>query len=210
MGTSRARALPTLAVGLAVLLAASGCGGSGTSSRAASRAAVARTAASGGATAASFAWLHAGPPPAGWRRARIATGAVLAYPPRWRAVAGDLGTVTAGLRDVRGRYLGYLNLTPRQGSETLADWIGFRVAHQREEGERDVERLRAVRDARFGSGRASCVQDAYTTVIGARYVEIACLVRGSRASTVVVGAALRGSWAAQRATLERAIAALST
>ncbi len=163
-----------------------------------------------GATAASFAWLRPAPPPAAWRRARIETGAVLAYPPGWRTIGGDLGTATAGLRDARGRYLGYLNLTPRQGGETLADWASFRVAHQHEEGERDVQRLRAARDLPFGAGRASCVQDAYTTVIGARYVELACLVRGSRASTVVVGAALQSAWSAQRATLERAIAALST
>jgi len=197
----------------AAALTAAGCGESRTPSRTVRSAAVTRTPASSEAsvaTVASFAWLHPAPPPAGWRRARITTGAVLAYPQGWRTIGGDLGTATAGLRDARGRYLGYLNSTPRQGGETLADWASFRVAHQHEEGERDVQRLRAARDLPFGGGRASCVQDAYTTVIGARYIELACLVRGSRASTVVVGAALQRSWPAQRATLERAIAALST
>lgn len=135
---------------------------------------------------------------------------MLSYPPGWRTVPGDPGTATAGLRDAHGRYLGYLNLTPRQGSERLANWAAFRVAHQREEGERDVQRQAAADGLRFGAGRASCVRDAYTTVTGARYVELACLVRGTRASTVAVGAALQRSWPAERATLERAISALET
>jgi hypothetical protein len=46
--------------------------------------------------------------------------------------------------------------------------------------------------------------------VSARYREIACLVRGSRASTVVVGAALPGDWARLAPQLERAISSFAT
>ena len=47
--------------------------------------------------------------------------------------------------------------------------------------------------------------DSYRTSL-TRYREVACLVAGTHARTVVVGAAPSSMWAAQAQTIERAIA----
>jgi fermentation-respiration switch protein FrsA (DUF1100 family) len=61
------------------------------------------------------------PPPADWNAARISGGATLTYPPGWRPLRTDPGTATVGL--LQGDDLvGYLNATPLQGTETLANW----------------------------------------------------------------------------------------
>jgi hypothetical protein len=134
---------------------------------------------------------------------------VLAYPPGWRRIAGDRGSASAALRDARGRWLGYLNLTPRQGRETLADWAAFRVAHDREEGNLVVAPQASARGVRFrGGARGSCVRDAYTTARHLRFVEVACLIRGPRTGSVIVAAAPPRAWAAQWPTLRRALEAV--
>ncbi len=161
-------------------------------------------------TNTTFGWLVPALTPAGWHGLRISNGATLAYPPGWHAIKGDRGSATAVLLEGQGRDLGYLNLTPRQDPETLADWTAFRPHHNAEEGERDVTTEGAATGLRFRTGHGACVQDAYTTSTGRRYVEIACLVSGAHASSVIVGAALSGSWSAQRAVIERAISAMST
>ena len=63
--------------------------------------------------------------------------ATLAYPPGWRLIKTDPGTVTAA-RKAGGQIVGYLNITPQGGDETLANWASFRPAHNREEGDHDV------------------------------------------------------------------------
>jgi hypothetical protein len=78
---------------------------------------------------AAFAWLRPAPPPASWKVARIPDGAVLAYPPGWRPVATDAGTATVALLRDGQRIDGYLNVTPKQGTETLANWSRFRPNH---------------------------------------------------------------------------------
>jgi hypothetical protein len=209
MGTSSARRVLAGGGGLlALAVIAGGCGGS--AAPLSSAAAPPARASGSSARAAAFAWPRSASAPAGWRSARLSTGATLPYPPGWRTLPGDRGTATAALLDARGRYLGYLNLTPRQGGEMLANWSSFRLRHNRAEGERDVQMEDAARDLRFRMARGSCVRDSYTTATGARYVEVACLVRGGRAGTVVVGAALQSAWAIERATIERALSALST
>ena len=62
---------------------------------------------------------------------------------------------------------------------------------------------------RFRAGTGSCVIDRYTTA-SARYREIACIVRGSRATTVVVAAARPQDWARLAPTLRRSVASFST
>lgn len=109
-----------------------------------------------------------------------------------------------------GQYLGYLNLTPRQGQEAQASWTSFRPRHNVAEGEKDVTVMDSATGLRFRSGHGSCVRDTYTTSTNARYVEIACLVDGRRASSVIVGAALSRRWAEERSVIERAISALIT
>jgi hypothetical protein len=135
---------------------------------------------------------------------------MIAYPPGWHTVGGDRGTASAALLDGHGHYLGYLNLTPRQGAETLASWPTFRLSHNVAEGDRAVKFDAAAGDLLFRTGRGTCVRDAYTTSANTRYVEIACLVAGSYATSVVVGAASREHWTQERSAIEQAISALVT
>jgi hypothetical protein len=203
MGTATSRtsrALVTTLLALAAALAASGCGSTGTPST---------TSASGAATGGTFPVLRPGPPPVGWRRATLPSSAVLAYPASWRRIGGDAGTATAALRDAHGHFLSYLNLTPRQGRETLADWAAFRPAHNREEGETRVVSQGSARGVPFrGGAHGSCVRDAYSTKTSGRFVEIACLVHGSRTDSVIVAAAPPAQWAREWPALRRALEAV--
>src|SRR5947209_3361387 len=97
--------LAAVAMGAVLLAALAGCGGS-----------------AGGRAAGPFAWLKPGSPPSGWNLARTQGGAVLAYPPAWTPIKTDRGTASVALLGTGRRIEGYLNATPRQGSETLADW----------------------------------------------------------------------------------------
>lgn len=189
MGTGTSRAALG-AIALALGLAA--CGG-GTKS---------------GNTQSAFVWFHPRSPPSGWRVATIRSGATLAYPPSWQRQHSDAGTASAVLLRADGGYLGYLNLTPRQGDETLSNWASFRVAHNADEGDRDVKRLAAAGGLPFLGGRGSCVKDAYTTKIGAQFVEIACLIAGHRGDAVIVAAAPPQLWASESGTLQREIEAV--
>ena len=150
-----------------------------------------------------FAWLHPASPPAGWRVARSSGGA-LAYPPEWKAITTDPGTASVALLGSGDRIDGYLNATPKQGAETLANWSRFRPEHNLDEGDQSVHVIASANHLRFRSGPGSCVIDDYTTS-KATYREIACLVSGPRSSAVVVAAAPIGLWERQAATLERAV-----
>src|SRR4029079_12366658 len=77
--------------------------------------------------------------------------------------------------------------------ETLANWSHFRVAHNREEGDRNVVREGLASGLRLQAGTGACVGDRYATITS-HYREIACIVRGTRATTVVVAAAQPGDW----------------
>jgi hypothetical protein len=158
--------------------------------------------------AGPFAWLRPVSPPADWNVARITGGATLSYPPGWRPLKTDPGTATAGLLRGEDELVGYLNATPRQGTETLANWSSFRADHNRDEGDRDVHLLASATNLQFRAGHGSCVIDQYTTS-RATYREIACLVSGPRSSAVVVAAAPRASWDDQAATLRRAVSGFS-
>jgi hypothetical protein len=98
----------------------------------------------------------------------------------------------------------YLNATPKQGPETLANWSRFRPQHNRDEGDRGVRVIAASSHLAFRSGRGSCVIDTYTTSKAA-YREIACLVSGSGPDAVVVAAAPVDRWNHEAAALERAV-----
>jgi len=197
MGTATSR-VAYAALAAAVLAGAGGCGSSGQASGGAPRA-------RGG-----FARVLPAPPPATWHAFRIDSGAVLFYPPGWMRASGDPGTATATLSGAHGHLLGYLNLTPRQGGETLANWARFRVAHNVREGDRAVMSEASVSGIRFRTGTGTCVRDRYITTSGARYIELACLVKGAVASSVIVAASPPRAWTRVFPALYRALSALRT
>jgi hypothetical protein len=151
-----------------------------------------------------FAWVRPASPPADWRVARLPDGAALSYPPGWTAIKTDPGTASVALHGDGGLIDGYLNVTPRQGTETLANWSRFRPEKNRAEGARNVRLLAATSDARFRSAHGSCVIDTYTTSVTG-YEEIACLVSGAHSSDVIVAAAPARLWQERSAVLERAV-----
>jgi hypothetical protein len=163
------------------------------------------------AQAPAFRWLHPRQPPRGWKLARLPSrAATFGYPGTWRPIRTDPGTASVALLGHGGRIRGYLNATPRQGAETLANWPSFRIEHLRDDdSSKDVRLIAGAHGLRFRSGRGSCVIDSYRTS-RTRYREIACLVAGTRTSSVIVGAAPAETWAGQAETIERAIASLRT
>lgn len=141
---------------------------------------------------------------------RLPSGqASVAYPPGWRAIKTDPGTFSAALMGANGKIRGYLNATPRQGAETFANWAHFRTDHNKDEGDFNLVSDASATGLRFRTGSGSCVIDHYATV-RAHYREIACLVHGSRADTVVVGATLPGDWSRLGPQVERAISSFVT
>jgi hypothetical protein len=155
-----------------------------------------------------FAWLRPAPPPTNWKVARIPGGSTLAYPPGWRPIKTDPGTASMALLGGGDRIDAYLNATPKQGPETLANWSHFRPDHNRGEGSRSVRVGASANDLTFRSGRGSCVIDSYATSKAA-YREIACLVAGPSSSAVVVAAAPTSRWHDHAATLERAVSSFA-
>ena len=171
---------------------------------------VAAGGASGNGQAPAFRWLQPRPAPPGWKLARLPSGAAtFAYPRSWRPIRTDPGTASVALIGVGRSIRGYLNLTPRQGAETLANWPSFRIEHLGDEGSTAVRRIASAHGLAFRSGQGTCVIDSYRTS-RARYREIACLVAGTRTSSVIVGAAPSKTWAQRAETIERAIASLRT
>ena len=154
-----------------------------------------------------FSWFHPGPAPAAWQRASLAgQRATLSYPPSLRRMRGDPGTVTVGRTSRSGAVLVYLNVTPRQGDETLRDWPSFRADHLRGEGQTGVrvDDVSPPLDLRGGRGR--CVIDNYTTKVrDNHYREIACYVQGAHAASVIVAAAPDAAWRATASLLEKVV-----
>jgi hypothetical protein len=155
-----------------------------------------------------FGWLRPTSPPPGWHVTRIPDGAVLAYPPGWTAIKTDPGTASVAVRGSGRRIDDFLNVTPKQGAETLANWSRFRPQKNSAEGARNVRLLAATDDAHFRYALGSCVIDTYTTSI-TTYEEIACLVSGAGSSAVVVAAAPTRLWLERSAVLERAVSAFA-
>ena len=193
----------TAAAGLAVALLAAAC------SQATRSGPDTATARSGAAGTAGFGWLRARPAPAGWARAGLPGQAAVLWYPRWLVrQQGDAGTVTEGLVSPAGAVQVYLNVTPRQGGETLAAWDRFRVAHLREDGDTAVRLDARSPDVAFRGGRGRCVIDDYTTRVGAnRYREIACCVQAGRGGSVLVAATRAAGWGAYGGVLEKVISA---
>jgi hypothetical protein len=167
--------------------------------------------ASAPADVAGFDWLRPSALPAGWTTLPLpGSPARLPVPPDWQPADGDPGTRTAILRGSSGEIAGYLSATPQEGEEPLANWDEFWVDHNRDEGDREVKLLAAVSGYKFASGTGSCVLDSYRTSGDDPYRELACIVAGPSATTVIVGAAPSSLWDAAAPTIERAITSFTT
>jgi hypothetical protein len=160
------------------------------------------------AAPAGFAWFRPRfASPGSWLQASLAgRSGVLSYPGMLRPMHGDPGTVTFGLNTRAGAVLVYLNVTPRQGDETLQNWPRFRVGHLAEEGQRAVRVDATSAMLPFQGGQGRCVVDDYTSrVHNNRYREIACLVRGAHASSVVIATTRVATWAQYGTLLEQVV-----
>ena len=162
------------------------------------------------AAPASFAWFRSQTAPASWLRASLADrSGVLSYPSMLRPMSGDAGTVTYGLNTRAGAALVYLNVTPRQGGETMRNWPGFRAEHLREDGETDVRIDATSGTLSFRGGQGRCVVDDYTTKIhNNHYREIACYVQGAsgaHTASVLIAATRAVTWAQYGTLLERVV-----
>jgi len=159
----------------------------------------------------AFTWLRPSSAPRAWRVSRLPDGtARLAYPLRWRSIRSDPGTVSAAVRSRDGAIRGYLNATPQQGEETASNWSSFRLDHNRDEGDVDVTLVASATNLRFRGARGSCVIDDYRSSTGHSYRELACIVNGASATTVVVGAAPPAQWPRQAPAIERAVSTFLT
>jgi hypothetical protein len=156
-----------------------------------------------------FGWLASTAPPATWARLTVASGlGALSSPPGFRTVDSDQGTLSVALRNSAGTYLGYLNVTPHQGHETLQDWAAFRLSHLLGDDALSVHEDATVQSVRTAAALRSCVIDDYVTTIGHhRFHEVACYVTSGSVSSVVVAATPSGDPAHVWTELERAVAA---
>ena len=161
------------------------------------------------ATLGSFGWLASSTPPATWARLTVPSGlGTLSSPPGFRTVDGDPGTLSVALVNSAGTYLGYINVTPRQGPETLQDWAAFRLTHLNGDDAVSVHEDAMVQSVRTAAAVRSCVIDDYVTTVGHHeYHEVACYITSATISSVVVAATPSGDPAHVWTQLERAVAA---
>jgi hypothetical protein len=163
----------------------------------------------GSATHGSFDWLASTTPPETWARLTVPSGlGTVPSPPGFRRVDGDPGTLSEALRNSSGTYLGYLNVTPRQGPETLQDWAALRLTHLRGDHDVSVHEDAIVQSVRTAAAVRSCVIDDYTTTVGHhQFHEVACYVMRGSVGSVVVAATPSGDPAHVWTQLEHAVAA---
>ena len=123
-------------------------------------------------------------------------------------MGGDPGTLSVALRNSAGTYLGYLNVTPRQGPETLQDWAAFRLTHLRGDAAVSVHEDAMVQSVRTAAAMRSCVIDDYVTTVGHhQFHEVGCYVMKGSVGSVVVATTPSGDPAHVWTQLERAVAA---
>ena len=156
---------------------------------------------------APFAWFKAAAAPAGWKTMELPDGTgVLAVPPDATPAESDPGSVSATVSSSTGELRIYLNATPRQGSESLDNWNTFRLDHLADENSSSPSKIAERTGLAFRGGTGSCVEDSYVTHVGNnRYREIACLVAGSKGSSVLIVAAPTDLWPLYGPVLEQAV-----
>ncbi len=157
----------------------------------------------------TFPKLTAARAPAGWHHAMLPNGtAELFYPPGMHRVSGDSDSVSAARLGRAGKFLLYLNATPRQGQESLRNWASYRVRVLRSDDASRASLDSAAEGQQFRGGSGSCVIDHYVTRIGGhRYTELACLVKGRTGASVIVAAAPTARWSLAEPILARAVSA---
>ena len=160
-------------------------------------------------TLGPFGWLASATPPATWARLTVPSGlGTLSSPSGFRVVHGDPGTLSVALLNSAGTYLGYLNVTPHQGDETLQDWTAFRLSHLRDDDAVSVHEDAAVQSVQTAAAVRSCVADDYVTTVGHHHFhEVACYVTSGFVGSVVVAATPAGDPAHVWSELESAVAA---
>ncbi len=175
----------------------------------ATKASTAHSESASSSTLGSFGWLASTTPPAAWARLTVPSGlGTLSSPPGFRTVDGDPGTLSVALRNSAGTYLGYLNVTPHQGHETLQDWAAFRLSHLVGDDAVSIHDDATVQSVRTAAALRSCVIDDYVTTIDHHHFhEVACYVTRGSVSSVVVAATPSGDPAHVWTQLERAVAA---
>jgi hypothetical protein len=157
---------------------------------------------------AAFQALLPGQPPQGWGKVTTPSGdAILAYPPSFRFVRSDPGSITVAVGTFPHVYDGYLNVTPRQGEEQPRGFAAFRLDRLGDE-DTAVHEIAAGENVAFVRAVGSCVNDDYRTRVGDNhYEELACLVVGRRSEYVIVAGALFAEWDRFAPTLRTALAA---
>ncbi|MCX6500743.1 MAG: hypothetical protein NTU93_18420 [Arthrobacter sp.] len=131
---------------------------------------------------------------------------VLSVPPEASPAQSDTGSVSAEIRAPNGDLQVYLNATPRQGDESQANWPQFRLDHLTGEHAASVTRTASRDGMAFRGGTGSCVADSYVTSIGGHeYRELACLVAGTRGSSVLVVATPAESWDRYKPLLQQVV-----
>lgn len=132
----------------------------------------------------------------------------MAFPPDMHRVPSDKGAVSAAKSGANGSFELYLNATPRQGHETLADWPGFRLEHLTEDDASSAHLISQNHGVRFLGGTGTCVIDQYVTKAKSHhFTELACFVKGSTGSSVIVAAAPTANWTVAAPVLKQAVAA---
>jgi hypothetical protein len=158
-----------------------------------------------GSRAAAFRWFAAAPAPATWRHHALPPDAGLLYFPATFVDGHDRDGVAREQLGGHGSVLVYLDVSRKQGRESLSDWPSYRLRLVRGESN-DVHEDGHVFGLPFRGGRGSCVLDDYRTrVQDHHYREIACFVQGGRYASVLIAAALESQWVRAVTTLERAV-----
>jgi hypothetical protein len=158
-----------------------------------------------GSRAAGFRWFSPAAAPATWRHRTLPPDAGILYYPATFVDSHDKDGVARERLGGHGSVLDYLDVSPKQGPESLRDWPSYRLELVRAESN-DVHEDGHAFGLRFRGGTGSCVLDDYRTrVENHHYREIACFVQGHKHATVLIAAALESEWARAAKTLERAV-----
>jgi hypothetical protein len=159
--------------------------------------------------ASGFDWFAPRAVPISWHDVELPNrSATLSFPPTLQRVQSDAGAVSFARTGPRGEFVSFLNVTPKQGGETLANWSTFRISHLLEDDAASATLESSAQGLTFTGGKGSCVMDHYVTRVGANHFrELACLVQGTHGGSVIVAASPTAKWDLMSGALEQAVEA---